>query len=403
MRPERAERFRQRIDAPPRSGRRPGVQGSNRRPRGRARHGDTPSASVRLSSSKRPPLGESAKREMLAGEKRTPSASASLWPSTTRKRACNGPACVTTTTRPPAGTRAASAATAARTRAHTSSNDSPPVGVYDFGDVDDACARAGVRATISDHVDPSHEPKRISRQRASRSIGSSRPRTIHSAVSRARERSLANGRIESLVRQRASERARLLAAAFVERHIRMTLKAPVDVPRGASVPHGDEFEVVTGHEKALPIIARQGRHIASLVLQKRRAFVRDEKIVHVARVLFFFRENPFEHDARRRVLVRKITNELAVMVDGDALGDQILFDHVDQFIGFTVFGGGTRCESLRAEVRLAAELIDAFGYRFHVFLLFARVLGELVLDGFAIDSDRSDRVHRVTQDADDFG
>ena len=49
--------------------------------------------------------------------------------------------------------------------------------------------------------------------------------------------------------------------------------------------------------------------------------MRDEQIVHIGRVLFFYGQNAFEHDARRRILIGEETNELPIMLDGDTFCD----------------------------------------------------------------------------------
>ena len=63
--------------------------------------------------------------------------------------------------------------------------------------------------------------------------------------------------------------------------------------------------------------------------------VRGEQVGHVVGVLFFNREDRFEHDPRRRVLLTEERDQLSVVLDRDPLGDQVFLDHPDQI----EFGG----------------------------------------------------------------
>src|SRR5262249_4338457 len=49
--------------------------------------------------------------------------------------------------------------------------------------------------------------------------------------------------------------------------------------------------------------------------------------LHVLGVLFLDGEDAFEHALRRRVAIADVVDDLAIAVDGDALGDEVLFDH----------------------------------------------------------------------------
>jgi len=42
---------------------------------------------------------------------------------------------------------------------------------------------------------------------------------------------------------------------------------------------------------------------ARLLFEHRPALMSDEQVVHVVRVLFLLRQNPFEQDARRHILI----------------------------------------------------------------------------------------------------
>src|SRR6185436_12805742 len=79
----------------------------------------------------------------------------------------------------------------------------------------------------------------------------------------------------------------------------------------------------------------------------------------VVRVLFLGGEDFFEHAARGRVLLAEIADHFAIALDGDALGDQILFDHVAQRAAFDIFGVAARRQAVGRKIRLAAQLDDA--------------------------------------------
>src|SRR6202011_2453924 len=132
--------------------------------------------------------------------------------------------------------------------------------------------------------------------------------------------------------------------------------------------------------------------------------VRHEQIAHVVRVLFFHREDLLEHGARRGVAVAEEMDQLAVVLDRDALGDQVFLDHPDQVeVAGTVLRRGARREPFGIEVRRAAELVDALGDAFGVLALFGGVLRELALGTLARDARRGDAVHRVPQHAHELG
>src|ERR1700722_1760850 len=138
-------------------------------------------------------------------------------------------------------------------------------------------------------------------------------------------------------------------------------------------------------------------------IEHRPAFVTHQEVVHVIRVLFFLRENPLEHHPCRRVLVAEVAHHVAVGLDGDALGHQILFDHVNQVLTLDEFRCRPGKEALRIEVRLAAELIDPLTKQVQVRLLFFGVLRKLLFDRLTRKPGRGDRVELVAQYAHDFG
>jgi hypothetical protein len=53
-------------------------------------------------------------------------------------------------------------------------------------------------------------------------------------------------------------------------------------------------------------------------------------------------------------MVGEVTDQLAVVIDGDSLGDQIFLDHFDQLVGLAVFGCRAGRQSLGVDVRFAA-------------------------------------------------
>src|SRR3546814_6231068 len=58
------------------------------------------------------------------------------------------------------------------------------------------------------------------------------------------------------------------------------------------------------------------------LFQKRCAFMGDEKIVHVGGVILLVGEDVLEHDARRGIVVAEIADQLLIMFDHQAFGDQ---------------------------------------------------------------------------------
>ena len=87
----------------------------------------------------------------------------------------------------------------------------------------------------------------------------------------------------------------------------------------------------------------------------------DEQIVHVVRVLFLLRQNPLEQHARGHILVAEMAHHIPVRLDGDALGNQIFFDHVDQVLTLNILRGRAGDDTVRVEVWLTTELINPLG------------------------------------------
>jgi hypothetical protein len=70
--------------------------------------------------------------------------------------------------------------------------------------------------------------------------------------------------------------------------------------------------------------------------------------MHVVGVVFLLRQNTLQHDARGRVLFAEEADEVAVMFQGDAFCDEVLFDHLDQLVGVPVFGRRARAPRILA-------------------------------------------------------
>jgi hypothetical protein len=67
---------------------------------------------------------------------------------------------------------------------------------------------------------------------------------------------------------------------------------------------------------------------------------------------------------------------LAVAVDGDALGHEVLLDHLGERLADAVFGMAARDERLGVEVGIAAQLHDALGELIGMLELLVGVLEE---------------------------
>jgi hypothetical protein len=96
----------------------------------------------------------------------------------------------------------------------------------------------------------------------------------------------------------------------------------------------------------------------TLLFEHRPALMSDQQVVHVVRVLFLLRQNPLEQHARGHILVAEMAHHIPVRLDGDALGNQIFFDHVDQVLTLDILRGRAGDDTVRIEVWLTAELID---------------------------------------------
>jgi hypothetical protein len=76
----------------------------------------------------------------------------------------------------------------------------------------------------------------------------------------------------------------------------------------------------------------------------------DQQVVHVGSVLFLHDQNPFLHRACGGVTLANVPNQLSVVVDRDALGDQIFLNHFYEIVRLPIFGSGPRREAGRVKV-----------------------------------------------------
>src|SRR5690606_16040222 len=155
---------------------------------------------------------------------------------------------------------------------------------------------------------PSTSPSRSTVPRGSRNC-TSRP---SSSTTRWRER---------WRRSKASVRVRLVSPASVSRRSKVSTAAP---------------------------IASSGAHFLQQAHQ-------------VVGVLLFHGQDALQHAPGGGILAAQVGDHLPVAVDGNALGDQVLADHVDQVLALDVFGMAAGGQAFRGEIGLTAELDDALG------------------------------------------
>ena len=111
--------------------------------------------------------------------------------------------------------------------------------------------------------------------------------------------------------------------------------------------------------------------------------VGSQQIEHVVGVLLFLRKNTLHHHPRGGVLIGEEANQFPVVFTGNALRDQVLFDHFDEIPAHGVLRCGAGCQSLGIEIGRSAELIDTLGDLPHMLLLFAGVFVEFRFHTFA--------------------
>ena len=93
-----------------------------------------------------------------------------------------------------------------------------------------------------------------------------------------------------------------------------------------------------------------------------------------------FAQDVFEQAPRGGVLVADQRDELAVGLDGHALGDQVGLDHGFQIGRFVIPGVAATGQRIGREIGLAAELHDAHGKAIRVGRFLARMHRELFGD-----------------------
>ena len=117
-----------------------------------------------------------------------------------------------------------------------------------------------------------------------------------------------------------------------------------------------------------------------LLLEHGLALVGDEQVVHVVRVLFLLGQDALYHHSRRRVFVAEVAHHVTIRLDGDALGDQVLLDHIHQVLPFDVLRRRAGGQTFGMQIGRASELSDPLGQEVEVFPLLLRVLSELLKD-----------------------
>src|SRR5213594_4998965 len=148
--------------------------------------------------------------------------------------------------------------------------------------------------------------------------------------------------------------------------------------------------------------SRAAPAVSILLLEHRPTFMGHEQVVHVVGVLLLLRQDALEEHPGGRIPVAEVAHHLTVRLDGDALGDQVFLDHVDEVLALGVLRGGPGADPVRVQVRLAAELIDSLGEEIEMLLFLLRVLSELFLDRLAGESGGADGVELVAENAHDL-
>src|SRR6266545_753797 len=104
----------------------------------------------------------------------------------------------------------------------------------------------------------------------------------------------------------------------------------------------------------------------------------------------------------RRIVVAQVPDDLSIGLDGDALGDQVLLDHLEQLLGGRVLGVAAGQQALGVEVGVPAELDDPLGDEIGMALLLVRVLEKLLRHGLSVDAGRRVVVAALAQHADNL-
>jgi hypothetical protein len=77
--------------------------------------------------------------------------------------------------------------------------------------------------------------------------------------------------------------------------------------------------------------------------------MRDQQVVHVIGMFFLDPEDAFDHHPRAGVVIAEIPDQLAVVIDRDALGDQVFADQFDQIAALQILRGRSRGQAFRTE------------------------------------------------------
>src|ERR1700761_1151660 len=127
------------------------------------------------------------------------------------------------------------------------------------------------------------------------------------------------------------------------------------------------------------LVMRRGRGPAVLGWLGRLTFATElvQQRGKIFGVLFLVRQDVFHHAARGRIVVTQVLDNLAVAVDGDALGHQILLQHIGYIVALCVIGVAAAEQALGVEVGRAIELGDALGNAVGMTLLLVGVFQEL--------------------------
>src|SRR5256885_8456085 len=123
---------------------------------------------------------------------------------------------------------------------------------------------------------------------------------------------------------------------------------------------------------------------------------------HVVGVLLLLLEDLLHQAAGGRIVVAEVADHVEVRLDGDALGDEVFLDHVDEGVSPGVLGVAPRQQAFGVEVGRPAELTDPFRDPVRVLLLLDGVLHELVGDGLVVDPRGHVMVPAVAPGADDL-
>src|SRR6266851_3907088 len=123
------------------------------------------------------------------------------------------------------------------------------------------------------------------------------------------------------------------------------------------------------------------------VLDAGRLVARVERLEQrgqVVGVLLFLGEDLLHHAPRGGIVVAEEADDFQIRLDGDALGDEVFLDHVDERYALGVLRVAARDQPGGVEVGRAAELADALGDHIGVPLFLDGVLHELVGHGLGM-------------------